>query len=388
MYLVFAGYFAAEGIIYPFWPTWLASQHFDSGQIGLLIAAAYWPQIVTGIALTYIADWHVDQLRLAAFLAAIASGCTLLFCVSDGLVQYLLLGILYGGAWTTVLPLVESFLLKRDKVSMQNYGWVRAVGSLAFIAAATFGGSLINHVGQNVVPVLVASFMLMTSVVCALLHWRMTKPVSVTTEHQRNRPSLAAILGERTLILAISAAAFIQISHSLYFTTSSLGWQARGYSPNAVGIFWALAVLAEIGFFAVSSYLLDRIPALRMILFSSICASMRWLFFAGSQPPTGMIVLGQCMHALSFAAYHAAVIRYIRDNAPEDARALTQGIYYSLAVALPMGIASPIAGWLHDRLASLAYLVMTMLALLGSVFALLALRSARIVQTELLGRVP
>ncbi|WP_244234097.1 hypothetical protein, partial [Pseudomonas aeruginosa] len=25
MYLIFSGYFAAEGLIYPFWPTWLAS---------------------------------------------------------------------------------------------------------------------------------------------------------------------------------------------------------------------------------------------------------------------------------------------------------------------------------------------------------------------------
>lgn len=39
MYLIFSGYFAAEGLIYPFWPTWLASLGFGASQIGLLIAA-------------------------------------------------------------------------------------------------------------------------------------------------------------------------------------------------------------------------------------------------------------------------------------------------------------------------------------------------------------
>ena len=33
MYLIFSGYFAAEGLIYPFWPTWLASLGFGASQI-------------------------------------------------------------------------------------------------------------------------------------------------------------------------------------------------------------------------------------------------------------------------------------------------------------------------------------------------------------------
>lgn len=75
MYLIFSGYFAAEGLIYPFWPTWLASLGFGASQIGLLIAAAYWPQVIAGVALTYVADWRIDQLRLATLLTAARSAC-------------------------------------------------------------------------------------------------------------------------------------------------------------------------------------------------------------------------------------------------------------------------------------------------------------------------
>ena len=79
MYLIFFGFFAAEGIIYPFWPTWLNSLGFSASQIGLLIAAVYWPQVMTGVLITYVADWRVDQLRLAAILGFSAALCTLLF---------------------------------------------------------------------------------------------------------------------------------------------------------------------------------------------------------------------------------------------------------------------------------------------------------------------
>lgn len=46
------------------------------------------------------------------------------------------------------------------------------------------------------------------------------------------------------------------------------------------------------------------------MLFSSLCAALRWGLLAGSEH-LAAILLGQCLHALSFAAYHAAVMRYI-----------------------------------------------------------------------------
>lgn len=122
MYLIFSGYFAAEGLIYPFWPTWLASLGFGASQIGLLIAAAYWPQVIAGVALTYVADWRIDQLRLATLLAALAGACALLFQLAEGLPLFIALSVLYGAFWTSVLPLTESYLLKRDKAALQNYG--------------------------------------------------------------------------------------------------------------------------------------------------------------------------------------------------------------------------------------------------------------------------
>ncbi|MGC3710907.1 MFS transporter, partial [Pseudomonas aeruginosa] len=77
--------------------------------------------------------------------------------------------------------------------------------------------------------------------------------------------------------------------------------------------------------------------------------ALRWGLLAGSEQ-LASILLGQCLHDLSFAAYHAAVMRFIRDHAPESARVLTQGNYYSLAVAQPMGLATPAAGRVYEGL--------------------------------------
>ncbi|MBF3117080.1 hypothetical protein HKT27_38915, partial [Pseudomonas aeruginosa] len=111
----------------------------------------------------------VDLLLVATLLAALAGACALLFQLAEGLPLFIALSVLYGAFWTSVLPLTESYLLKRDKAALQNYGRVRAVGSLAFILTATLGGLLLGRFGQQLVPALVGLTMLLTALACLFL---------------------------------------------------------------------------------------------------------------------------------------------------------------------------------------------------------------------------
>ncbi|WP_263140331.1 MFS transporter [Pseudomonas sp. RIT-PI-AD] len=389
MYLIFFGFFAAEGIIYPFWPTWLDSLGFSTSQIGLLIAAAYWPQVVSGVLITYVADWRVDQIRLAAILGFSAAACTLLFYFLPAhLYAFVAVSILFGGLWMVVLPLSESYLLKRDQQALQNYGWVRAVGSSAFILMSTLGGMLFTRYGQSWVPIVIAASMVFTALGCLWLRRRIADEPAPPATRAIKRPDWTRLFENSSLLLAIAAASFIQLSHTLYFSTASINWGVKGYSSTAVGIFWSVAVLAEITYFAFSNKILARCSPLPLVMFSSACAAVRWAFLSNGEA-TSLIVLGQCMHALSFAAYHSAIMRFIRDHAPQDIQVFTQGVYYSLAVALPMGLATPFAGYLYETMPAGSYYVMALFALVGSLLALIAyqkMRSSNHDSTNIYGR--
>ncbi|UWF50102.1 MFS transporter [Pseudomonas sp. N3-W] len=377
MYLIFFGFFAAEGIIYPFWPTWLDSLGFSASEIGLLIAAAYWPQVFTGVFITYVADWRVDQLRLAGFLGFTAALCTLFFYFLPAyLWMFVSLSILFGGLWMVVLPLSESYLLKRDKQALQNYGWVRAVGSSAFILTSTLGGVLFARHGQFWVPLVIAASMLLTAVACLRLKRRVSRDGLQPVTRNVKRPDWRALFERKSLLIAIAAASFIQLSHTLYFSTSSIGWGVKGYSAASIGMFWSVAVIAEITYFALSNKVLSIWSPLSIVMFSSVCAAMRWAFFSNSDA-LSVILLGQCLHALSFAAYHSAIMRCIRDQAPEDIQVFTQGVYYSLAVALPMGLATPFAGYLYETQPQWSYYVMALFALIGTLLAFIAHQKMR-----------
>jgi len=219
------------------------------------------------------------------------------------------------------------------------------------------------------VPGLIAFFMLLTAFSCYYLHGQQLHVAQLAVA--RPRPNWKSLLREPSLLMAIAASGLIQLSHCLYFSTASNHWAAQGYSTTVIGLFWALAVIAEIGYFAISDIAILQRSPLIVIMLSGILAATRWGLFAMNGGIL-LIVISQLMHAVSFAAYHAALMVFIRENAPKGMQTFTQGVYYSLAVALPMGLMMPIAGWLFDIASSTAYLAMALIALGGAVVAYFA----------------
>ena len=54
--LFYAAYFAAVGIYLPFWPVWLESRGLGAAEIGYVLAAAFWPRIVTNLLIPALSD--------------------------------------------------------------------------------------------------------------------------------------------------------------------------------------------------------------------------------------------------------------------------------------------------------------------------------------------
>ena len=54
--LFYAAYFAAVGIHLPFWPVWLEWRGLDVTEIGYVLAAAFWPRIVTNLLIPSTAE--------------------------------------------------------------------------------------------------------------------------------------------------------------------------------------------------------------------------------------------------------------------------------------------------------------------------------------------
>lgn len=359
----YAAVFGVVGVHLPYWPVWLqAERGLAPEAVGVLLAAMYWPRVVTSIGIARFADRQGERRRPMVALAALALVAVALFWLAEGFWPLLLLSLIAGATFAGLLPLGEAVALREAAAAGLDYGRLRLFGSLAFILTASGGGLLIERGGPWLILPLLVALQVLTLLAClALPERRLPEPKTA----DRGMPALA-----RPGILVVAlAAGLIGASHAVYYGFSTIHWRAAGISESTIGWLWAEGVVAEVLLFAVAGPLFLRLPARRLLALGGALASLRWAGTAWTVDLPVLVVL-QALHAASFGLAHLAIMHHLRSALPAAALATGQGLLASLS-ALLFGLVTPLAGWLYGAHGSAAFLVMGMLALLGSGLALL-----------------
>src|SRR5215471_5725798 len=74
----------------------------------------------------------------------------------------------------------------------------------------------------------------------------------------------------------VVGASLIQASHAVMYGFVTLQWSAQGLDGTAIGLLWAIGVVAEILLFAASHRAIMYIGAVNMILLGGFGAVLRW----------------------------------------------------------------------------------------------------------------
>jgi MFS transporter, PPP family, 3-phenylpropionic acid transporter len=360
--LFYAAYFAAVGIYLPFWPVWLESRGLDATEIGYVLAAAFWPRVVTNLLIPSISDRLGERRRPMILLTAATLGGLILFAVARDFWPLLLLSLLTGTSWATILPLGEALALGEAKRRDLDYGRVRLWGSLAFILTAIGVGEWLERAGP---PIILWS-------VAAMVAWLLAACVLLPPGEFEGRAAAAAdlrrLVRKPEFLAFVAAAGLLQASHAVYYGFATLHWRAAGHGELVIGLLWAEGVVAEVALFAWAAALLRRFPPIRLLALAGALTVTRWAVSALS---TDLVVLvpAQALHAASFGAVHLAAMHYLRDRTPPELHASAQGFYAALGTALPFGLLTPVAGWLYGIGGGLAFWAMAAIALVGTALA-------------------
>ncbi len=164
-----------------------------------------------------------------------------------------------------------------------------------------------------------------------------------------------------------AAASLIQGSHALYYSFSTIDWQAAGYGGGTIGVLWALGVLAEIVLFALSARLPAAFTPSVLILIGGAGALVRWTAMA-LDPPGALLPLLQCLHALSFGATHLGTLAFIGRAAPAGLAATAQG-YLAVSTGVAIAASTGLSGIALCALRRRAYGAMALIAAPVAAFA-------------------
>jgi len=361
--LFYGAFFVYLGLSMPFIPAWLAAKGLDAGEIGIVLAA---PMVVRVIAVplaTRIAD-RFGMLRRALIAASFASvlGFALVGAVS-GFVAILVAYALATAVLAPALPFADAFALRGLKRHAASYGSVRLWGSVTFILANVGGGLLLTRLGAgNVIWAVVAALTLSAAAALAL---EPLAPEAVDAGEGR-RPA-ASPWRSPAFVAVVLGASLIQASHAVMYGFATLQWSARGISGTAIGLLWAIGVIAEVGLFALSNRVVGWFGAIGLILLGGLGGVVRWTAMA-FDPPDVALPLLQALHALSFAATHLGTMHYLAQASPTRRGATAQGDFVAVQ-GIVFAVAMGVSGGLVEAYGSQAYGAMAVAAAVGTAFA-------------------
>jgi MFS transporter, PPP family, 3-phenylpropionic acid transporter len=337
-------YFGGVGIFLPYFNLYCYHLGFSGTQIGTLSGLRSVVLVLMPLAWGALADrFHA---RRQLFIL-----CNL----GSALLWSLILGVSSFGAMAAVTvaytifyaPLVsflEAFTMDTLGHQKRRYGHMRVWGSLAFILVVLVLGQFLERQPLHWVVILILVGLGIQSL---LSFWI---PAGPTDTGRQFGTGFRHLLRPRVIVF-LTAAFFMLVSHGAYYGFFSIHLEELGLGRGFIGAAWALAASAEIFVMLNSDRILSAFSYPGVLRFSFVMATLRWLLLwqVTSAPA---ILATQVLHAFTYGSFHIASILYMDQLAPSEVKTLGQAINNAVTFGLGLMVGFFLSGWGYEVLGS------------------------------------
>ena len=356
---VYAALFSGYGLESPFLPSFFAERGLSPVAIGTVLSCGTAVRLLSGPAIGFAAD-RFDATKLLLAVAAIASGLFGLgYLAGYSFWPILLVGLVHSAVIAPLNPLADTLALAAsERGELASYGWVRGIGSAAFIVGTLVSGQLVAAFGLP--SILVSSSLLFLILAGVTLRLPPSTGRRAEGWSFSNLWGLAAIPVFRRLLVV---AGLIMGSHAMSDTFAVIHWRAAGIRPGAVSFLWSEAVVAEVvTFFLLGPRLIESWGAARCAALAAGAGVLRWSLFATS---SSLVILtgGQLLHGLTFALLHLACMRLIVGCVPAHLLASAQSLYGTLSIGLVSAVMTLLSGSVYQHFGAQGFWLMALLCL-------------------------
>ena len=335
-------YFAALGVLVPYWGLYLKSLGFNAVAIGQLMAIP----MATKFVAPFVWGWLGDHLgRRMAIVRLGALLTTLIFVAVFWLQGFWELGlamVLFSFFWNAVLPQFEAVVLCYLGKAVSRYAQIRVWGSIGFIVTVVVLGMAVDLRGPAaVLPVLLSIYALL---------WGASLLIAdpATSPHPVDQPGILSVLRKPAVLAFLTACFLLQAGHGAYYGFYSIYMETLGYSKTLIGQLWALGVIAEVAVFLVMHRLLLRLGARNVLMISLLLAALRWYLIGNFADSLVLLFFAQTLHAATFGTFHAAAIHLVHHYFTGRHQGRGQALYSSLSFGLGGALGTMSSGFLWE----------------------------------------
>lgn len=333
-------YFAAVGVISPYWGVYLDHLGFSGADIGLIVATPMLTRMVAPNAWGWLADTsgrYLLVIRVGALLACATYIGVLFNKQFWGLLLYTTLFTFF---WNAVLPQFEVITLDALRDKTHQYSRIRLWGSIGFIASVVGLGFLFDLLSVALLPSVL--FAILSAIAIATF----TIPATGVSKALTPGDGVWLTLRSPRVRYFLAAAFLLHVSHGAFYGFFTLFLMKHGYSSSVIGCIWAVGVVAEIFLFLKAPRLLRRFSLWHCYLFSVLAAVLRWVMVGAWVDSVWVVVSAQVLHAFTFGLAHSVAIETVRQTFDASSRGKGQALYSSVCFGGGGALGAYICGYL------------------------------------------
>ncbi len=365
--ILYAALFSAFGFASPFLPAFLASRGIGPEELGIVLGLGTAVRLISGPCVGRLADrLHAFRPELAV-CAVLAASAVLMYLAARGFRAVLLVSLLQAAALAPLVPLADALSLARARAGRNRagfeYGWVRGVGSAAFIAATLLAGHVADVHGLSAIVWLSAMSLLAIPFAAFLVPgFPAGARAGARTGDTPDRPWLM-LLRQRAFVRVTLVAALVLGSHAMYDSFAVIRWSAAGIGSATAGGLWSASVAAEVLVFLwIGPALLRALSPTGALAAAAFFGLLRWAVMAQTTDVAALAVV-QPLHGFTFALLHLASMRIITDTVPRALAGTAQAVYGLVGVGGATALLTIFSGWLYARFGPAGFWAMSLLCI-------------------------
>jgi PPP family 3-phenylpropionic acid transporter len=366
--LLYATLFSAFGLVSPFLPVVLTGRGLDPEELGIVLGLGTAVRLVCGPVAGRLADRFNAFRAVLAACAVLAGSAAPFYLSAHGLWAVMAVAVFQAAVLAPIAPLADALSLANARAEKTargfEYGWVRGVGSAAFIAGTLLAGHAAEIYGVPVVIWLSAAALSAIPMVVSIVPAFPQQSVCVRSRREEHfGQPWSALFRQKAFVCVTLVAALVLGSHAMYDTFAVIRWRDAGIGAATVGVLWSLSVGGEVlVFLFIGPPLLRLLGRTGALALAASCALVRWGVMAQTTD-IAALALVQPLHGFTFALLHLASMRIITDSVPSVLSGTAQTVYGLIGVGGATAVLTIFSGWLYGRLGLSAFWVMGLLCI-------------------------
>lgn len=309
-----AAYFAANAVYQGYISLFYTRLGFHSGQLGAISAATAAAAVAAQPLWGGIADRARSRRRVLALLALAAALILPLALAGRSFGFQLAAAALFYAFFCALLPLGDAILLEQRDL---NFGACRLAGGLSFALAGALFGLLRDRMGGGAAIWCAAGLLGLAAAAAPALP-------DVSGTGGGKRPSMAALLKNRTLVRMLAFMLPLQMSMGYFYTFFAPRFSdLPGGTSALLGLGYLISAASEAPYLIFSGRIYHRFGAAGPMRIAALALTGRWLLL-GVAKNAWTALISQLLHGAGFIVISVSMARWIAEHVPPEQRSSGQ----------------------------------------------------------------